>query len=85
MTVQATSSNAPRTFADALQAAGITSPRQRAELALKVGVDAVTVWRWKNGKSKPASQATRDALARELHRTADEIDDLFAEPEDLVA
>ena len=43
------------------------------ELAFEVGVNTTTIWRWRTGRSIPASQATREALACGLGRKIDEI------------
>lgn len=65
-------------FCAALEAAGFgTEPAGRARLALALGVDATTVWRWMTGKSTPSSDGTYAALARELRRTTQEIRAMF--------
>lgn len=50
-----------------------TSPRERAELALAIGVDVTTIWRWAKGRSHPNSDATREAIARALGRHPSEL------------
>lgn len=49
------------------------TPRERAQLALALDVDAVTVWRWAKGKSTPQTQESREAVARELRQKTDEL------------
>jgi transcriptional regulator with XRE-family HTH domain len=38
------------------------------ELAGEIGVNVTTIWRWRTGKSIPASQAMRDRAAHVLGR-----------------
>lgn len=51
----------------------VTSPRERARLALATGVGVTTIWRWETGKSHPSSDATRDAIARALGRQPEDL------------
>lgn len=64
-------------FCEAVDHAEFRGPTGRARLALAIGVDATTVWRWMSGKSTPSSDGTYDALARELERTPSEIRAMF--------
>ncbi|HZV74561.1 MAG TPA: helix-turn-helix transcriptional regulator [Conexibacter sp.] len=43
------------------------------ELAFAIGVNVTTIWRWKTGKSTPASQATRERIAYVLGREVEEL------------
>lgn len=78
MSVQADSGKTSTPFARALEDAGFSGHSGRAEFAVAIGVDAVTVWRWANGKSQPTSLARR-AIAKKLRKSETEVDAMFAE------
>lgn len=67
-------------LAAALEDAGFSGSSGRARLALALGVDSVTVWRWLTGKSSPGSDGTYVAIARELGRTEDDVRSWFDAP-----
>lgn len=57
-----------------------TDPREAAEFALEVGVSMSTFWRWRKGKARPNSHATRQRIVDVLRRrTGDDhtVTDLF--------
>jgi hypothetical protein len=67
MNVQAEKRNTP--FQDAL----LSDRRADIGLAFAIGVNITTIWRWKRGLSIPASQATREQIARVLGRKVNEL------------
>lgn len=62
-----------------------TDPREAAEFALEVGVSMSTFWRWRKGKARPNSHATRqrvvDVLRRRTGNDDYTVDTLFATTE----
>jgi hypothetical protein len=84
MSVQADSGKTSTPFERALENAGFGGHSGRAEFAVAIGVDAVTVWRWTSGKSQPASLARR-AIAKKLKKAEQEIDAMFAESTEAAA
>jgi transcriptional regulator with XRE-family HTH domain len=43
------------------------------ELAFRIGVTVTTIWRWRTGRSVPASNAIREAIAATLGRSVVEL------------
>lgn len=61
------------TCKSALQTALEQTDLSDAELAYRVGVNAMTIWRWRTGRNAPNSGAIRRALADVLGWRLDEL------------